>query len=109
MEMGPTEQPDYCPERCSLCGSETIQGSCFDVDCMQMRESACASCGNPIEGNNVVQVDGIRLHQDCANHNQHNSHFRDYTECSFCGFSSNDMSFVEEYGLLCDGCIRANQ
>jgi len=109
MESGPAEQPDYCPEPCSLCGSETIQGSCFDAKCMQMRESACASCGNPIEGNNAVEVDGMRFHQDCANHNQHNSHFRDYTECSFCGCSSNDMTFVEEYGLICDRCISANQ
>ena len=109
MEMGPTEQPDYCPERCPRCNSETIYGDCFNAECMRRRESACASCGNPIEGSNVVEVDGIRLHQDCANHNQHNSHFRDYTECSFCGCSSNDMSFDEEYGLLCDGCIRAIQ
>jgi len=109
MEMGPPEQPDYCPEPCSLCGSETIQGSCFDVDCMRRRESACASCGNPIEGSNSVEVDGMRLHVDCANHNQHNSHFQNYTECSICGCSSNDMSFVEEFGLLCDRCISANQ
>ena len=109
MEMGTPYQPDYCPEPCSLCGSETIQGSCFDVDCMRRRESACASCGNPIEGNNAVEVDGMRLHRDCANHNQHNSHFRDYTECSICGCSSNDISFVEEFGLLCDRCISANQ
>lgn len=109
VEMGTPYQPDYCPEPCSLCGSETIQGSCFDVDCMRRRESACASCGNPIEGNNAVEVDGMRLHRDCANHNQHNSHFRDYVECSFCGCSSNDMSFVEEFGLLCDRCISENQ
>lgn len=106
---GTPYQPDYCPEPCSLCGRETIQGSCFNAECMRRRESACASCGNPIEGNNAVEVDGMRLHVDCANHNQHNSHFRDYTECSICGCSSNDMSFVEEFGLLCDRCISANQ
>ena len=110
MEMGTPYQPDYCPEPCSLCGSETIQGVCFDVDCMRRRESACASCGHPIiEGSNTVEVDGMRLHPDCANHNQHNSHFRDYTECSICGCSSNDMSFVEGIGLLCDNCISLNQ
>ena len=109
MESGPLEETDYCPERCPRCNSETIQRTCFNAECMRRRESACASCGNPIEGSNAVELDGMRLHQDCANHNQHNSHFRDYTECSFCGCSSNDMSFVEEYGLLCDGCIRANQ
>lgn len=109
MEMGTPYQPDYCPEPCSLCGSETIQGSCFDVDCMRRRESACASCGNPIEGSNSVEVDGMRLHRDCANHNQHNSHFRDHTECSACCCSSNDMSFVEGIGLICDGCISLNQ
>ena len=109
MESGPLEETDYCPERCPRCNSETIQRTCFNAECMRRRESACASCGNPIEGSNAVEVDGMRLHQDCANHNQYNSHFRDYTECSFCGCSSNDMSFVEEYGLLCDGCIRANQ
>jgi hypothetical protein len=109
MESGPAEQPDYCPEPCSLCGSETIQGSCFDVDCMRRRESGCPACGNPIEGNNAVEVDGMRFHQDCANHNQHNSHFRDYMECSICGCSSNDMSFVEEFGLVCDNCISLNQ
>jgi hypothetical protein len=109
MESGPAEQPDYCPEPCSLCGSETIQGSCFDVDCMRRRESGCPACGNPIEGNNAVEVDGMRFHQDCANHNQHNSHFRDYVECSICGCSSNDMSFVEEFGLICSDCISLNQ
>jgi hypothetical protein len=110
MEMGPPEQPDYFPEHCPQCGFETIQGTCFDTECVRRRESACASCGNPIiEGSNVVELDGMRLHQDCANHNQHNSHFRDYTECSFCGCSSNDMTFVEEYGLICDRCISANQ
>ena len=107
---GPPEQPDYHPKPCSLCGRETIQGSCFNAECMRRRESACASCGNPIlEGSNVVEVDGMRLHRDCANHNQHNSHFRDYTECSACGCSSNDMSFVEGIGLVCDRCISANQ
>lgn len=110
IEMGPPEQPDYCPESCRLCGCETIYGNCFNAECMRRRESACASCGNPIiEGSNAVELDGMRLHPDCANHNQHNSHFRDYTECSVCGCSSNDMTFVEEYGLLCDGCISANQ
>lgn len=111
IEMGSPYQPDYYPKPCSLCGSETIQGSCFNVDCVRRRESACASCGNPIiEGSNAVEVDGMRLHLDCANHNQHNSHFRDYTECSICGCSSNDMSFVEGFGLLlCDGCISLNQ
>ena len=110
MDMGTPYQPDYCPEPCSLCGSETIQGTCFNAECMRRRERACASCGNPIlEGSNVVEVDGMRLHPDCANHNQHNSHFRDYTECSACGCSSNDMSFVEGIGLVCDRCINANQ
>jgi hypothetical protein len=109
MEMGTPYQPDYCPEPCSLCGSETIQGSCFNAECMRRRESACASCGNPIEGNNAVEVDGMRLHRDCANHNQHNSHFCNYTECSACGCSSNNMSLVEGLGLICDGCISLNQ
>lgn len=109
MEMGPPEQPDYCQETCSQCGWETIQRTCFNAECVRRRESMCYSCGNPIEGSNAVELDGMRLHPDCANHNQHNSHFRDYTECSVCGCSSNDMSFVEEYGLLCDGCISANQ
>ncbi len=106
---GLPEQPDYFPEPCPQCGRETIQGTCFDEECTRMRESTCASCGNPIEGNNAVEVDGMRLHADCANHNQHNSHFRDYTECSICGCSSNDMSFVEGIGLLCDNCISLNQ
>ena len=110
MESGPPEQPDYCPEPCSLCGCETIQGTCFNAECMRRRESACASCGNPIlEGSNVVEVDGMRLHRDCANHNQHNSQFRDHTECSACGCSSNDMSFVEGIGLVCSDCISLNQ
>lgn len=110
MEMGTPYQPDYCPEPCSLCGSETIQGSCFNAECMRRRESACPSCGNPIlEGSNVVEVDEMRLHRDCANHNQHNSHFRNHTECYACGCSSNDMSFVEGIGLLCDNCISLNQ
>ena len=101
-----TEQPDYCPEPCSECGRETIQGTCFNPECMRRRESACASCGNLIiEGSNAVEVDGMRLHSDCANHNQHNSHFRDYTECSVCGCSSNDMSFVEGLGLICETCM----
>jgi hypothetical protein len=106
---GPPEQPDYCPETCSQCGWETIQRTCFNAECMRRRESACASCGNPIEGSNVVEVDGMRLHRDCANHNQHNSHFRDHTECSACGCSSNDMSFVEGIGLVCSDCISLNQ
>lgn len=107
---GQPEQPAYFPEYCSQCGGETIQGMCFDAECMRRRESACPSCGNPIlEGSNVVEVDGMRLHPDCANHNQHNSHFRDYTECSLCGCSSNDMTFVEGVGLICDRCISANQ
>lgn len=109
MEMGPPEQPDYCQETCSQCGWETIQRTCFNSECMQRRESACASCGNPIEGSNAVEVDGMRLHQDCANHNQHNSHFREHTECSACGCSSNDMSFVEGLGLVCSDCISLNQ
>lgn len=109
IEMGPPEQPDYCQETCSQCGWETIQRTCFNAECMRRRESACASCGNPIEGSNVVEVDGMRLHRDCANHNQHNSHFCDHTECSACGCSSNDMSFIEEIGLICDGCISLNQ
>ena len=109
-EDEPLEQPAYFPEHCSLCGCEKIQGTCFDAECMRRRESACASCGNPIlEGSNAVEVDGMRLHQDCANHNQHNSHFRDYTECSVCGCSSNDMSFVEGIGLVCSDCISLNQ
>ena len=106
---GPPEQPDYHPEPCSLCGRETIQGTCFNAECMRRRESACASCGNPIEGNNAVEVDGMRLHRDCANHNQHNSHFHDHPECSACGCSSNDMSFVEGIGLVCSDCISLNQ
>jgi hypothetical protein len=109
MEMGPTEQPDYCPEPCSKCGCETIYGNCFNAECMRRRESACASCGNPIEGSNVVEVDGIRLHQDCANHNQHNSHFRKHTKCSACRLSSNNMSFVNGLGFICDECIILNQ
>jgi len=110
MEMGTPYQPDYHPEPCSLCGCETIQGTCFNAECMRRRESACASCGNPIlEGSNSVEIDGMRLHSDCANHNQHNSHFRDYTECSFCRCSSDDMSFVEEFGLVCSDCISLNQ
>jgi len=109
-EEEPLEQPAYFPEHCSLCGCEKIQGMCFDAECMRRRESACASCGNPIlEGNNAVEVDGMRLHQDCANHNQHNSHFREHTECSACGCSSNDMSFVEGLGLVCSDCISLNQ
>ena len=107
---GLLEQPDYCPEPCSLCGHETIDRTCFNVECMRRRESACASCGNQIlEESNVVEVDGMRLHQDCANHNQHNQLFRDHPECSACGCSSNDMSFVEGFGLLCGDCISANQ
>jgi hypothetical protein len=109
MEMGPPEQPDYCPESCHDCGCETIQGTCFNAECMRMRESACPACGDPIERNNAVEVDGICLHRHCANHNQDNPHFRDYTECSVCGCSSNDMTFVEEYGLVCSDCISANQ
>ena len=109
-EDEPLEQPDYCAELCPRCNSETIQRTCFNAECMRRRESACASCGNPIiEGSNAVELDGMRLHPDCANHNQHNSHFREHTECSACGCSSNDMSFVEGFGLICDGCISANQ
>ena len=103
---GPPEQLDYCPQ----CGCETIQGTCFDAECVRMRESACASCGNPIlEGSNAIEIDGMRLHRDCANHNQHNPQFRNYTECSLCSCSSNDMSFFEGIGLICDGCISLNQ
>ena len=110
MEMGTPYQPDYCPEPCRLCGCETIYGSCFNAECVRRREGACASCGNPIlEGSNAVEVDGMSLHQDCANHNQHNSHFREHTECSACGCSSNDMSFVEGLGLVCSDCISLNQ
>jgi hypothetical protein len=109
MESGPAEQPDYCPEPCSLCGSETIQGSCFDVDCMRRRESGCPACGNPIEGNNAVEVDGMRFHQDCANHNQHNSYFHEHTEYSGCDCSSNDKTFVEGVGFFCSQCIIENQ
>ena len=99
---GLPEQSDYCLQF----GRETIHGTCFNAECMRRRESACASCGNPIlEGSNAVEVDGIRLHQDCANHNQHNSLFRDYTECSVCGCSSDDMSFVEGLGLICETCM----
>ena len=108
MKSGTPYQPDYCPELCSLCGSETIQGSCFDVDCMRRRESECASCGNPIKGNNAVNVDGMLLHRDCASHNKSNSYFRDYTECSACGCSSNDMTMFEGIGLICDACIHAS-
>jgi hypothetical protein len=103
------EQPEQSAY-CSQCGGETIQGMCFDAECMRRRESACASCGNPIlEGSNAVVIDGMRLHQDCANHNQHNPHFRNYTECSLCSCSSNDMSFFEGIGLLCHDCMIANQ
>ena len=109
VEMGSPEQPDYFPEPCSLCGIETIDRICFNVECMRRRESACASCGNPIEGSNTVEVDGIRLHRDCANHNQHNQLFRDHPECSACGCSSNDMSFINGFGFLCDRCMSANQ
>ena len=99
---GLPEQSDYCPQ----CGRETIQGTCFNAECMRRRESACASCGNPIlEGSNAVVIDGMHLHQDCANHNQHNPHFRNYTECSLCSCSSNDMSFVEGLGLICETCM----
>lgn len=109
-EEEPLEQPAYFPEHCSLCGREKIQGTCFDIECVRRRESACASCGNPIiEGSNAVEVDGMRLHPDCANHNQNNSHFREHTECSACGCSSNDMSFVEGLGLVCSDCISLNQ
>jgi len=108
-EEEPLEQPDYYQETCSQCGREKIQGTCFNAECVRRRESACASCGNPIEGSNAVEVDGMRLHQDCANHNQHNSHFREHTECSACGCSSNDMSFVEGFGLVCSDCISLNQ
>ena len=109
-EEEPLEQPDYYQETCSQCGWETIQRTCFNAECVRRRESACASCGNPIlEGSNAVEVDGMRLHQDCANHNQHNSHFREHTECSACGCSSNDMSFVEGLGLVCSDCISLNQ
>jgi hypothetical protein len=110
VEMGTPYQPDYCPELCSLCGCETIQGTCFNAECTLRRESACASCGNSIlEGSNMVEVDGIRLHQDCANHNQYNPHSHDYQECSACRHTSNNMSFVEGLGFVCDGCIIANQ
>ena len=109
MEMGPPEQPDYCPELCPRCNSETIERTCFNAECMRRRESACSACGDPIEESNAVEVDGMRLHRHCANHNQYNPHFRDYTECSVCGCSSNDMTFVEEYGLVCSDCISANQ
>lgn len=106
MDMGTPYQPDYHPEPCSLCGRETIQGTCFNAECMRRREIACPSCGNPIlEGSDVVEHDGMRLHQDCANHNQRNSHFRDHTECSACGCSSNNMSFVEGIGLVCEMCM----
>jgi len=107
---GPPEQPDYCPETCSQCGWETIQRTCFNPECIRRRESACASCGHPIlEGGNAVEVDGMRLHPDCANHNQETPHFSNHTECSACGCSSNDMSFVEGLGLVCSDCISLNQ
>jgi hypothetical protein len=109
MEMGIPYQPDYCPEPCSVCNCEMIDGICFNTVCVRMRESACASCGNPIEGNNAVEVDGMRFHQDCANHNQYNSHFRDHTEYFGCDCSSNDKTFVEGFGFLCDNCISLNQ
>jgi len=109
MESGPAEQPDYCPEPCSLCNCEMIDGICFNAKCMRRRESACPACGNPIEGNNAVEVDGMSLHVDCANHNQHNSHFRDHTEYFGCDCSSNDKTFVEGFGFLCDNCISLNQ
>jgi hypothetical protein len=100
---GPPYQPDYC----SLCGSETIDRICFNAVCVRRRESACASCGNPIEGINTIEVDGMRLHRDCANHNQQTQLFQDYTVCSFCDCSSKDMSFVEGFGFLCHNCVIA--
>lgn len=103
------EQPDYFPEHCPQCGRETIQGMCFDEECTRMRESACASCGNPIEGNNAVEVDGMRLHRDCANHNQQNSHFNNHTQYFGCDCLSNDKTFVEGFGFFCDRCISDNQ
>ena len=102
---GQPEQAAYC----SQCGGETIQGMCFDAECMRRRENACPACGNPIEGSNADVIDGIRLHQDCANHNQHNPHFRNYTEYFGCDCSSNDKTFVEGFGFFCDRCISANQ
>lgn len=102
---GQPEQPAYC----SQCGGETIQGMCFDAECMRRRENACPGCGNPIEGSNAVVIDGMRLHQDCANHNQHNPHFRNYTEYFGCDCSSNDKTFVEGFGFFCDQCIIENQ
>ena len=109
IEMGTPYQPDYCPEPCSECGRETIYGNCFNAECMRRRESACASCGNPIEGSNMVEVDGIRLHQDCANHNQYNPHSHDNQECSACRHTSNNMSFVKGLGFVCMDCIILNQ
>ena len=103
---GQPEQQAYC----SQCGRETIQGMCFDAECMRRRENACPACGNPIlEGSNADVIDGMRLHQDCANHNQHNPHFRNYTEYFGCDCSSNDKTFVEGFGFFCDRCIIANQ
>jgi hypothetical protein len=102
---GQPEQQAYC----SQCSGETIQGICFDAECMRRRENACPACGNPIEGSNADVIDGIRLHQDCANHNQHNPHFRNYTEYFGCDCSSNDKTFVEGFGFFCDQCIIANQ
>ncbi len=109
LEMEEPSQSDYFSERCHICGCETIQGNCFNDECMRMRENVCASCRNSIEESNVVEIDGMRLHRDCANHNQQTQHFRNYTECSVCGCSSDDMSFVEGIGLICGGCMSANQ
>jgi hypothetical protein len=106
---GLPEQPDYFPEPCPQCGCETIQGMCFDEECTRMRESACPACGNPIEGSNAVEVDGMRLHVDCANYNQHNSDFNNHTEYFGCNCSSNDKTFVKGFGFFCHQCISDNQ
>ena len=105
-------QPEY--NQCFGCGTAIpsstevyIDGMFFHPACVRPRDNMCASCGHPI-GGNAVEVDGMRLHPDCANHNQSNSYFRDYTECSACGCSSNDMTMFEGVGLICDACVHAS-
>lgn len=113
------QSPHYQPEynQCSGCGNIIsspdeiyIGGMLYHHGCVPFdlpRNNTCASCGHPI-GGNAVEVDGMRLHPDCANHNQSNSYFQDYTDCSGCGCSSNDMAFVEGVGLICDDCVHTS-
>jgi len=110
--QSPPYQPEY--NQCSGCGiiisspdEVYINGMCFHPACVRPRDNTCASCGHPI-GGNAVEVDGMSLHPDCASHNQSNSYFRNYTECSACCCSSNDMTMFEGIGLICDACIHAS-